>query len=549
MTYEKGSVEIEAEAVYWYRKAAQQGYPPAEYDLGACLPKAGVCGRMRPRQKPGSGARPKWVYARRKGAWKILGRPRRRVNSEMRLSCMSLIAPLVCGVAVGVLAAERAFTSYAGAKAVLDQPGDVLPAELRSPNEAKWRAWSQQQDKSIRARLQQGDLDSMVNLLLYGTSFTKQPRIKVEAFTEASKAGILRARVNDLVAGLRSPGDNERLTFLNGLLRSQGIDPSSPGDTGVFLYNNLQRVLQEMGSLAKRGEEAKRLVQPDVVRPDAVPDPAAIFNWRPGLLRDRGVSLDTGIFPNFSIEQALRDLKNRGVLRERQVVRVAVIGPGLDFSDKNEQASFDYYPQQTLQPFALYDSLIRLELAKANAVSMSIFDISPRVIDHIQRARERARKKTGYVIQLPREVAHPWPAELNAFWHSLGDRVGTEVAPIPPPNVLQGANGGQGLDTRAVRIRPDVVLALQPVDLNIVLERIPLAEADRFDLIVGTNIFIYYDAFERSLALENVGAMLKRGGLLLTNDRLPEVPGGSMQQAGLTDVQYNRDAVGWYRKR
>ena len=50
-------------------------------------------------------------------------------------------------------------------------------------------AWSQRQDKAIRARLQQGDLDSMVNLLLYGTSFTKQPRIKVEGFTEASKAG------------------------------------------------------------------------------------------------------------------------------------------------------------------------------------------------------------------------------------------------------------------------------------------------------------------------------------------------------------------------
>jgi hypothetical protein len=42
--------------------------------------------------------------------------------------------------------------------------------------------------------------------------------------------------------------------------------------------------------------------------------------------------------------------------------------------------------------------------------------------------------------------------------------------------------------------------------------------------------------------------MLKHGGLLLTNDRLPEVPGGSMRQAGLTDVQYNHDAVGWYRK-
>src|SRR5580658_6890176 len=169
----------------------------------------------------------------------------------MRLSRISLIFPLVCAVAICVLAADRAFVSYANAKPVLDQTGD-LPAELRNPNEAKWRAWSQRQDKAIRARLQQGDLDSMVNLLLYGTSFTKQPRIKVNAFTEASRAGILRARVDDLVAGLRSPGDNERLTFLNGLLRSQGIDPSSPGQTGVFIYNNVLRVIQEMGILAKR---------------------------------------------------------------------------------------------------------------------------------------------------------------------------------------------------------------------------------------------------------------------------------------------------------
>jgi hypothetical protein len=468
----------------------------------------------------------------------------------MRISWISLILPLACGVAVGVLAADRSFTSYASVKAVLDQQSDLLPAELRNPNAAKWSAWTLQQDKAIRARLQQGDLDSMVNLLLYGTSFTTQPRIKVEALTEASKAGILRARVDDLVAGLRNPGDNERLTFLNGLLRSQGIDPSSPGETGVFIYNNLQRVLQEMATFAKRAEEAKRLTQP--AQPDAVPDPAAIFNWRPGLFQERGVSLDTSIFPNFSIEQALRDLKKRGVLRQGQVARVAVIGPGLDFIDKNENASYDYYPQQTLQPFALYDSLVRLGLARANGVSMSIFDISPRVIDHIQRARERARKNvpnTGYVIQLPREVAPPWPADLVAFWRSLGDRVGTEVAPITPPSTFQGPNGGQSLDTRAVRIRPEVVLRLQPVDLNIVLERMNLAEADRFDLMVGTNIFIYYDAFERSLALESAGAMLKRGGLLLTNDKLPEVPGGSMRLGGVTDVQYNRDAVGWYRKR
>src|ERR1700753_3949526 len=118
----------------------------------------------------------------------------------MRLSRIWLIIPLVCAVAICVRAADRALISWADAKPVLDQfldqpldqPGDVLPAELRNPNDARWRAWSERQDKAIRARLQQGDLDSMVNLLFYGTSFTRQPRIKVEAFAEASRAGQLR---------------------------------------------------------------------------------------------------------------------------------------------------------------------------------------------------------------------------------------------------------------------------------------------------------------------------------------------------------------------
>ena len=49
--------------------------------------------------------------------------------------------------------------------------------------------------------------------------------------------------------------------------------------------------------------------------------------------------------------------------------------------------------------------------------------------------------------------------------------------------------------------------------------------------------------------------ILKPGGLLLTNDQLPEIPAGSMRQIGITDVRYDvqglraRDAVGWYQRR
>ena len=440
------------------------------------------------------------------------------------------------------LAATRAFTPYASVKPILSEYREQLPAELKDADQAKWLAYARRQDLSIRARLQQGELDSMVNLLLYGASFTQQPRILMGGLTEASKAGVLRARVDDLVAGLRSPGDNERLIFLQRFLRSQGIDPGTsdgPKETGVFILQNLQRVIQERKTLAARAADATADNKPG--------DPSSLLD-RSSLFRDRGVSLDTGIIPDFSIEQTLRDLKQRGVLREGQVARVAVIGPGLDFIDKNEGSAYDYYPQQTLQPFALYDSLVRLQLAKTNALSVSIFDISAPVIQHIQRARERAGKGIGYVIQLPRDVARPWPPQLIGYWNALGDRVGTSIAPIAPPGIFRG------LETRAVLIRPDVVLACEPIDLNIVLERLNLAAADHFDLMVATNIFVYYDAFEQTLALENAGAMLKPGGLLLTNDRLPTVSSGSMRLAGVTVVPFDspgvreRHAVGWYRK-
>jgi len=432
--------------------------------------------------------------------------------------------------ALGLLAAGRAFAPYDSVKPILSQG----PAELSNADEPRWLAWAARHDREIRSRLEQGDLDSMVNLLLYGTSFTRQPRISMEGggIAQASKAGVLRARVDDLVAGLGSPGDNERLLFLRGLLRSEGVNTDDPKSSGVFVLQNLQRVVQERKTLAERAAAAK---------PSSPLDRASLF-------RDRGLSLDTGIFPDYAVEQTLRDLEVRGVLREAQVARVAVIGPGLDFIDKSEATAYDYYPEQTLQPFALYDTLVRLRLAKANAVSMSIFDINPQVIDHLERARERAKKNIGYVIQLPRNAALPGPPELNGYWKSLGDQVGTAITPIAPPRIFQG------LETRAVRIRPDVVLACEAIDLNIVLERQNLAAADQFDLIVGTNIFVYYDAFEQSLALENAGAMLKPGGLLLTNDRLPVVPGGSMRLEGVTEVPLDSagvsasQAVGWYRK-
>ena len=72
------------------------------------------------------------------------------------------------------------FLSYDEAERVIRASGDEAPPELRAAGtDAKtaWNIWIRKADHEIRARLEQGDEDSIVNLLLFGTSFTGQPRI------------------------------------------------------------------------------------------------------------------------------------------------------------------------------------------------------------------------------------------------------------------------------------------------------------------------------------------------------------------------------------
>jgi hypothetical protein len=443
--------------------------------------------------------------------------------------------PIVAGVCFAmVLAAadERVFAPFEDVRPVLEALHDELPAalsnSLNKPDQSRWNSWTRRQDTEIRARLQQGEVDSMVNLLLFGTSFTKRPRIQFESLAEATRSGVLRWRVEDLLQGLRSPGDNERLAFLRNVVRRQGLDPDADdGKTGLFIYQNLQRVLQENNKYAQR------------IGPGARGEAAAF--------RDRGVSLDATILPNFVVEQALRDLKSRGLLGDRTgqrgVARVAVIGPGLDFTDK--QSGYDYYPQQTLQPFAVYDSLGRLGLARPAGVSITVFDISSRVLEHVEHARERAQKGRNYTIQLPRDSKQSWTPAAIEYWRSFGDHAGKPVTAIRPPAALAG------LETRAVEIKPAVVLSCEPVDLNIVLERINLPAAERFDLIVATNVFVYYDRLEQTLALQNVSTLLKSGGILLSNDNLPELSQVPMRRLGETAMRYTDklgDSVIWYQR-
>ena len=97
-------------------------------------------------------------------------------------------------------------------------------------------------------------------------------------------------------------------------------------------------------------------------------------------------------------------------------------------------------------------------------------------------------------------------------------------------------------------------MSCQPVDLNFVLEQLGSLSKERFDLVVATNIFIYYDSLEQALALQNISTFLEPGGFLLTNDRLPpSVPEIPMRAVDYTSIRYGegefeRDNIYWWQR-
>ncbi len=439
---------------------------------------------------------------------------------------------------IGVLRAQTPAipvnVPYADARSILDVlRSDLLPLELRaiSPpeREAIWPEWVAGRDAAIRARLTRADEDSLLNLLLLGTTFTRHPRVTDLAALRTREAANerLAGRLDDLTSALASSRD-ERLRFARDVILGRGIDAeSAQGKPQIreHLLGILERVTSETEGFARTAAAMSQL-----------DEPAAKLALSATNYRDRGLSSDTSLVPNFAVDQALRDLHAAGRLRPGSIRRVALVGPGLDVIDRRD--GYDFYPVQTIQPFALADSLARLGLAVPEGLQIATFDLSARVNGHLEAARQRAHTGRGYRIHLALGGRERWTAELTAYWARFGESIGDAAdAAAPPP--------GSDVRVRAIQVRPSVVLSVIPQDLNIVLQRLdPLAPAERFDLVVATNVFIYYDVFEQSLALANVARMLRPGGLLLSNTLLTELPRLPMTRVAHTDVVYTETAVG-----
>jgi hypothetical protein len=136
---------------------------------------------------------------------------------------------------------------------------------------------------------------------------------------------------------------------------------------------------------------------------------------------------------------------------------------------------------------------------------------------------------------------------VRTYWQTFGDQIGRS-AQVPASKAVADL-----ADWRAVRARPSSVQRMSVLNMNIVSERL---DGEAFDLVIATNVFIYYDVLDQALAMSNVEAMLKPGAFLLANFAAPNLTSVTIRPIDTTTTHYTLardvsenvvDFIVWYK--
>lgn len=439
------------------------------------------------------------------------------------------IATILAGLLLAADPGATRYLRYADVQAAAAAFRATEPDTSGVPGADSFDSWVRARDRQIRQRIDRGVEDSISNLILFGASFTTLPRVPgAEEATSADGAltPAAQLRVTAFAASLAGAAPQERIEFAGAFLKRRGVASSQ---VEPFLSANLRRFSIE-----------QRKYQEQTARTG---DPAEVLFRRGTLFAQRGLSADTSLLPGYAIEDTLRVMLEKRALRPGMVHRIAIVGPGLDFTDKRD--GYDFYPVQTVQPFAMVEAALRLGLAAPAGVDITAFDLNPAVLAHVRSLAARAQSGKAYRVELPRDTGAGWNDEAIGYWRRFGEKIGAPTEPLPVPDILR-----RSVVTRAVAIAPRYASRLQAADLNVVLQT---RDEPRFDLIVATNVLVYYNRFEQVLAMASIAHMLNPGGIFIANQVLPAEKPRDLDFLGRRSVWYTPagtygDDVVVYRK-
>ncbi len=326
-------------------------------------------------------------------------------------------------------------------------------------------------ETAIRER--DGEFDHLIAYALQSDQFTNEPKIEpAESAKRYVESGVtppgVPRRLTHFLKAIDTPGDNVRLAYFSRLLTRDEKNVA-------FLEHEYQRVMRFLYEKEFRGMENP--------------------------YETRGHSTDTQIAANFAVWNALMVMKASAP--RTKLRKILIVGPGLDFAPRTDL--IDAFRPQSFQPYAIADAVVALHVAQANDLEVDCVDINRRVIDYIN-----AFPAGNRVLHL---YSEPGVSDYNAYFAGLGKSIGKPVKDSEKRQLPAG------FLERTIAIHAQVAKSIRAIPLNIVTERL----AQSYDLIVATNVLLYFNADELPLVLTDISKMLAGGGYFVHNDLRPVV--------------------------
>ena len=154
----------------------------------------------------------------------------------------------------------------------------------------------QENDREIRARLERGEEDTLVNLLRFGVTFTREYRIDDEYLVRYGQSSLVNSfaekRASDLVRALAAPHPSEGLLRMRVFLEKKGYPLKTAAQQAharTYLLTNLSRMRDEFLKYRSQKKDDTRFQ----------------------LFKDRGISLDTNLWPDFLLDEHFRRMASQ----------------------------------------------------------------------------------------------------------------------------------------------------------------------------------------------------------------------------------------------
>jgi hypothetical protein len=387
---------------------------------------------------------------------------------------------------------------------------------------ALFDAWRDRVRATNVGRLRDGDFDHLVHYALQSTRLTSRPPIEpalsakafIESFPAEARARVLkdggmageavesrvpadaRVRLEAMAKALAPPASSDaRMIHFREI-----VTADSGGNAGGLLDAR-----QVAARLTREYVRAMRfLYEKEFVATQAADSPAAVAS----LYQSRGHSSDTEVEAGYAVYVALATLKQ--LEPQRRIARVLIIGPGLDLAPRT--GLLEHADPQSYQPFAVADALLELGLAERGALRIDAMDLNPHVARTIQRAVRAPGLRLFLTTGIPNDARTRLTEDYRAYFTSLGGAIAREREPAA---VTRTADDHLH---KVVTVASDVQTTIAASRLDMVTERIDDAS---YDLVVVTNVFPYLTDAELMVAVANITASLKPGGLLIHNETRP----------------------------